>query len=78
MMPLEMYKKRLIRIWLVGFVALALLFGTAKYFNPNGEVRSLAHDVIVTLAVAILLPTLIVVRAYYRYKRWLKEQGHEK
>jgi hypothetical protein len=146
-MTLDEYKKRLLRIWLLGFVGLTILAGsvnwmrlyrlsrdgvptdvtvsalepeqhkTVKYtyvaggMSYEGEGRGgsgnpafeqikvgdklkgyyeagnpsesslgdpapqLARETLFIALLAFLVPSLVVVRAYFRFKKWLREQS---
>jgi hypothetical protein len=75
-LDLQQYKKRLLRIWLIGIFGLGILFGVVKWkaHQEGTATNSIPIDAAQTLGLALGLPTLVVGRGYFRYKRWLHEQ----
>ena len=75
-MTLEEYKKHLVKVWFIGFTILALLLVGAKwwgYYHGEATSESLWREVAGALFISFFLPSLLILRAYFRYKRWLKE-----
>ena len=79
-MSLKDYSNRLIRIWCLGVVGMFLLVGGVKwnsFQNGQGSGNSLVMEVVSTLFIAIILPSLLVLRAHFRYKRWFGESERD-
>ena len=77
-MDLKEYKKRLTRIWFLGFFGLLCLLGTVKwkaYTEGLPASHSVIGDIVWTVALSLFLPTIVVARGYYRFKSWLPKGG---
>ena len=81
MMSLKEYSVRLRRIWLFGFLGILLLVGAVKWKSrADGQAGSntIADDIVVTVMVSLVIPTLVALRGYFRYKKFLKESSNSK
>lgn len=75
-MSMDDYVRYLRRIWAIGFIAILFIMGVIKWrAHIDGEAtRTPAMDALLTVGIALLIPTLIVVRGYFRFKKWRQSQ----